>query len=282
MNLILGLLNLDKLGYLPISTGLWNDEAVQADGAATPTESGGGDDEPTEEAPVTDGSDAEAASDETTPTTEMPAQEQSTATSEDVDDWPNGRGPVPVGPPVPRLATIDADGRMTLTGSVPNWATAQALVQIGGSNLPGGPDDVNNQLTWHPEASADIRAGDVLVDSAATFGLGETEIVPPVPILDLAIQVLQSRPSLFVVVVGHTDDVGDEEQNAQIALARAEAVVAYLVEGGVVPTQIVVASAGEDDPTASNETEAGRDANRRIELQFKNFFIPPTDFGSGE
>ncbi|MDH3682883.1 MAG: OmpA family protein, partial [Acidimicrobiia bacterium] len=202
------------------------------------------------------------------------------AAQEPVDDWPGGRGPEPTGPPMPRLATIGADGRLTLTGSVPDWATATRISQVAGANLPAGVDGVNNQLSWHPDAPSDIRSGDVLIDQAATFALGQATIEPAsYPTLDLAAELLQSRPSLFVVVIGHTDNVGDEELNAELALDRANAVVGYLVERGVVPGQIVVASAGEDDPTASNETQAGRDANRRIELQFKNFFIPPQDFG---
>lgn len=265
LNLTLIALNLDKHGLLPFSSGLWSSEpgetvAARDDSVTTST---------TAPRLITD--------------TSSETVVASSADNEvDVDDWPGGRGPVPEGPPVPRRATIFADGRVDLTGSAPDWATAIRIADYAGRNLPGGVEAVNNQLTWHPDASTDVRSGDVVIDQAATFDVGQSVISPESgPALDLAAQLLRSRPSLFVVVIGHTDDVGDEELNAQLALDRANAVVGYLIGTGVVPGQIVVAAAGEDDPTASNETAAGREANRRIELQFKNFLIPPQDFGAG-
>ncbi len=293
-NLALAGLNLDKRGYLPVSTGLWEESSVEADGGAALDDAAAdgtaGDDaaaeadDPADEDDAAAG-DAASGDDGADPSgTAGDAEDAAPETTviDEVDDWPGGRGPVPLSPPVPRVATIDEEGRLTLSGSAPNWATARLLAELAGTNLPGGFDAVNNQLTWHPDAPADIRSGDVVINSATTFDLNDASIEPgSAPILDLAADILSTRPSLFVVVIGHTDDVGDDEVNAQLALARANAVAEYLIAAGVVPAQIVIAAAGEDDPTASNETQAGRDANRRIELQFKNFFLPTADAGAG-
>ncbi|MEL7156415.1 MAG: OmpA family protein, partial [Actinomycetota bacterium] len=125
------------------------------------------------------------------------------------------------------------------------------------------------------------QSGNVFIEQAATFSLGQSDIDPAsLPTLDFVAGLLNTRPSLFVVVIGHTDDVGDEQLNAELAFTRANAVVDYLVgQGGVVPGQLVVASAGEDAPVASNDTAEWREFNRRIELQFKNFLVPPGQIG---
>ena len=192
-----------------------------------------------------------------------------------VDDWPGGRGPVPDGPAEPRVAVVDTNGGMQLTGSAPDWATVTKIVQYAGEKLPGGPAAVDNQLTWHPDASSSTQWGDVVMPDAVTFAVGLSDIEPgSVAGLDLAAEILTEHPTVFAIVIGHADNQGDDGDNAQLAADRAGAVVDYLIGQGVVPGQIVVASAGEDDPTASNATEEGRALNRRAEIQFKNLLIP--------
>lgn len=205
--------------------------------------------------------------------TDQAAVPPSTAPS--VDDWPGGTGPVPDGPPQARLAVIEPGGAMSLTGSAPDWSTVTKIVQYAGEKLPGGPDVVDNQLTWHPDASSSTQWGDVVMPDAATFDIGASEVDPAaVPGLDLAARILIDHPTVFAIVIGHADNQGADDTNAQLAADRAGAVVDYLIAQGVVPGQIVVASAGEDDPTASNETEEGRALNRRAEIQFKNLLTP--------
>jgi len=77
---------------------------------------------------------------------------------------------------------------------------------------------------------------------------------------------LRSDPSLNVLVEGHTDDVGSQAENLRISLSRADAVKAFLVEGGITSNRIQTIGLGEKDAVASNATEAGRAQNRRIEF----------------
>ncbi len=70
-----------------------------------------------------------------------------------------------------------------------------------------------------------------------------------------------------ILVVGHTDDVGDAASNREISLRRAQAVVEYLVLRGMGREHLQARGLGEAQPRASNETEDGRAANRRIELR---------------
>lgn len=70
-----------------------------------------------------------------------------------------------------------------------------------------------------------------------------------------------------VAVVGHTDSTGTDAYNLELGRARAEAVAAGLRERGVPPERLApVASDGERSPVDTNDTDAGRAHNRRVEL----------------
>ena len=69
-----------------------------------------------------------------------------------------------------------------------------------------------------------------------------------------------------VEIRGHTDAIGDAALNVRLGLRRAEAVKAYLVNAGVDADRLHAVGVGEVEPIARNDTEAGRAANRRIEL----------------
>jgi OOP family OmpA-OmpF porin len=77
---------------------------------------------------------------------------------------------------------------------------------------------------------------------------------------------LNQVPDAPVEVVGHTDDVGDEQDNLVLSQQRAEAVVARLAELGVDPGRMTSRGEGEANPIADNTTDEGKAANRRIEF----------------
>jgi outer membrane protein OmpA-like peptidoglycan-associated protein len=74
-----------------------------------------------------------------------------------------------------------------------------------------------------------------------------------------------SRAS-YIEVIGHTDDVGDDDYNMKLSQQRAEAMRDYLVGTGLDPNKIVTVGAGETRPIASNKTPEGRAENRRVEV----------------
>lgn len=88
------------------------------------------------------------------------------------------------------------------------------------------------------------------------------------PTLDRVVDLMRQHPETRVVVVGHTDSRGDDVLNERLSMQRAEAVRSALVERGIDPSRIDVDGAGEAEPVASNDTEAGRRQNRRVELVF--------------
>jgi outer membrane protein OmpA-like peptidoglycan-associated protein len=79
---------------------------------------------------------------------------------------------------------------------------------------------------------------------------------------------LKANPSASVIIEGHTDSVGSEMTNRRLSTARAEAVREYLVSEGVPSTRFTVVGHGESAPIATNDTAAGRQQNRRVELVF--------------
>ena len=69
-----------------------------------------------------------------------------------------------------------------------------------------------------------------------------------------------------VVIIGYTDNVGDEADNSTLSLQRAEAVRDHLVSLGADGNKFQVSGAGETNPIADNDTDEGRAKNRRVEV----------------
>ena len=85
--------------------------------------------------------------------------------------------------------------------------------------------------------------------------------------LEVIANSLKSRThGYYVNVVGHTDDSGDVQYNERLAESRARTVSGYLSSRGLTTDQIKVASFGAKRPIASNNTEAGRQLNRRVDI----------------
>ncbi len=78
--------------------------------------------------------------------------------------------------------------------------------------------------------------------------------------------VLEEYEETNILVEGHTDDKGSEEYNQQLSERRASNVADFLVRAGVDADRLTVIGYGEEQPTATNATEAGRQKNRRVEV----------------
>jgi OOP family OmpA-OmpF porin len=85
-------------------------------------------------------------------------------------------------------------------------------------------------------------------------------------ILDVAVDQLKRCSNIPMEIDGHTDSVGAEDYNQGLGQRRAEAVKGYLVSRGIRSSRLTARSFGETRPVASNDTEEGRQTNRRVEL----------------
>lgn len=100
------------------------------------------------------------------------------------------------------------------------------------------------------------------------FATNEATLLPEsVALLEEVVRTLRVQPSIRrVEIQGHSDDVGTEAFNLDLSQRRAEAVRAYLVQAGVAPARLSAQGYGLSRPKEPNTTEAGRAANRRVEL----------------
>jgi OOP family OmpA-OmpF porin len=80
-------------------------------------------------------------------------------------------------------------------------------------------------------------------------------------------QAIDVFPRSEIIIEGHTDSHGGDESNQKLSQARAEAVQQYMINAMRIPTYRLIATGyGETRPIASNETESGRQRNRRIDI----------------
>lgn len=83
--------------------------------------------------------------------------------------------------------------------------------------------------------------------------------------LDRVVEYMTHKKSARIEISGHTDNVGDPKRNQVLSQQRAQACRDYLVSKGISPSRIEAVGRGDQQPVASNETEEGRQKNRRIE-----------------
>jgi len=84
--------------------------------------------------------------------------------------------------------------------------------------------------------------------------------------IDKLAVILKKYPDTNVLIEGHTDATGTEEHNLELSRERAQSVSNYLAQLGVDPARFTATGYGESQPIASNDTQEGRQQNRRVEL----------------
>jgi outer membrane protein OmpA-like peptidoglycan-associated protein len=106
-----------------------------------------------------------------------------------------------------------------------------------------------------------VTLGDILfdVDQATLNPGGELQVAR------LA-DALRQMPERNVLIEGHTDSMGSDAYNDDLSQRRADAVEDLLIMQGVEPTRVVTRGYGERLPVATNDTAAGRQQNRRVEV----------------
>lgn len=99
------------------------------------------------------------------------------------------------------------------------------------------------------------------------FDLNKAELRPEATAyLNGLAEFLKANPNHDVVLEGHTDNAASNDYNLALAEKRAKAVQAYLSERGVSISRTMVVSYGESRPVAPNQTEEGKQENRRVSV----------------
>ncbi len=117
-----------------------------------------------------------------------------------------------------------------------------------------------------------IREGDNLYlqmpGSVAEFDVNSSAIRPQFrSTLDEISQTLASYPETYIDIYGHTDSDGSDAYNLDLSNRRAESVAGYLAGRGVNRVRIATEGFGESQPIATNDTVAGKQQNRRVEIR---------------
>jgi outer membrane protein OmpA-like peptidoglycan-associated protein len=122
-----------------------------------------------------------------------------------------------------------------------------------------------------------VRKGDNIIlnmPSGITFAFDSADLNSRFyPVLDDLSGTLIEYDKTVIQVAGHTDSTGAHEYNMQLSKRRAGSVASYLSGKGVPAPRMVTVGGGPDYPVADNSTEAGRAANRRVEITI----VPVTD-----
>ncbi len=157
-------------------------------------------------------------------------------------------------------------GGSTAKGAIIGAAVGGAAGAIIGSIM----DKQAKELDQNIKGATVERVGEgiqVTFESGLLFGF-DSDVVLPEARANLAelAKSLMKYPDSDLLIVGHTDNVGTEAYNQGLSERRAASAANYLVFHGVARSRLKPVGRGESEPVASNDTDRGRQENRRVEV----------------
>ncbi len=143
---------------------------------------------------------------------------------------------------------------------------------------PKEPGVESDDPAKHGCPLAKVEKGQIVILEQVQFATGSAEILPASDgILQAVKKILTEHPEITKVSIeGHTDNRGGAALNTNLSRARAASVQRWLVANGIDAGRLSSAGYGPDRPLADNDSDAGRQKNRRVE-----FHIVDTDKGEG-
>ena len=113
-----------------------------------------------------------------------------------------------------------------------------------------------------------IEAGSKIILANIFFDFGKSSLSPESHSeLNRVVNFLNTYSTVTIEISGHTDNVGSLQANTNISTARAKAVVDYLIEQGIASSRLKYVGQAYKFPVATNDTEEGRQQNRRVEFK---------------
>ncbi|GAB3780731.1 hypothetical protein GCM10028818_33520 [Spirosoma horti] len=160
--------------------------------------------------------------------------------------------------PPPSTATTASVARQAPAGNVPAPASDNQRA------VP--PKTLDAKVVYTPPLIV-AAVGKTTQLRALQFVQSKTELLPDAqPALEQLLQFMQSQPTAEIELSGHTDNQGDFDQNLALSKQRVDVIKAYLVSNGIAATRITTRGYGPTRPIASNNSEATRQLNRRVEM----------------
>lgn len=164
-------------------------------------------------------------------------------------------------------------GKSTSTHSTKRAVIGGAIGALAGYGIGAYMDKQEAELNQELKGSGvEVqRQGDTInlnMPGGITFDTGKANIKPNFnPVLSDIASVMSKYPETKIEVQGHTDNVGSNSDNLQLSQLRAQSVTSALSAQGVDSSRIKSVGYGESMPVATNDTPAGREANRRVEIK---------------
>ena len=162
-------------------------------------------------------------------------------------------------------ATKDAANNVVdATKNAVDATTAAARNALNSITFAAGSagERLANLLSSDAEITENIRFKNLTFETGSAAIVGETKVE-----VDNLAAVLKAYPDVNIEVQGYTDNTGNAEANVKLSQMRAEAVVASLTELGIAKERLTAKGYGAADPVATNDTDEGREQNRRIEVK---------------
>ncbi len=158
-------------------------------------------------------------------------------------------------------------GKNAALGAVLGGVVGGVAGNVIGSKMDKQAKEIKETL---PGAEVE-RVGEgikvTLSENMVNFGFDSSNLTSTAKAnLDKLAQVLINNPDTNVNIYGHTDSKGTDEYNQALSERRANSVKSYLVSTGVAASRLFAMGVGEKEPKATNDTEAGRAENRRVEF----------------
>lgn len=164
----------------------------------------------------------------------------------------------------PVHALVAPDGNVVLWGRVSNLEIADRIEDKFTEIV--GAERVESEFMVSPGVVLP-EAIPLYLENHVLFQLASAEVGPDFAVLlDVLGDLLNEYPQTSLEVIGHTDSQGDADANMVLSQDRANQVLAALASNGVASEQISGEGRGENDPVASNDSESGRQSNRRAEI----------------
>jgi OOP family OmpA-OmpF porin len=169
------------------------------------------------------------------------------------------------------FAAISATG-IASAQTVDNWKNgSNELIWKNGSNELCWQNNFWTPATAAAECvkkSGQPMSDKVSIKAEALFDFDKAIVKPEGrKLLDQVVGRAQAVNLETIIAIGHTDSIGSDAYNQALSVRRAEAVKAYLVTKGVAANRITASGKGKSQPVADNRTAAGREKNRRVDVE---------------
>jgi outer membrane protein OmpA-like peptidoglycan-associated protein len=138
--------------------------------------------------------------------------------------------------------------------------------KYGAINIPALPSD--ESYTEPFKVNVKFEAARTYTLDNVHFDFGKATIRPEsFTELGELVSYLKNKDDIKVEIAGHTDNVGKDADNLKLSQQRAEAIRNYVLKKGIHPARIIAKGYGAAEPIADNDTDEGRQLNRRTEVR---------------